>query len=398
MRILFLHPNFPGQFVRPAILLANQGNDIRFVCQTHYGRTISKVNRYTLKGNLSQDALEILKKRGKDKTKMLAIQYKRGMESFKSDGWDPDLIISHSGFGCGLHSQYVWPNARKIAYVEWWFAINSKMSMFEGNKQSRISEFSSRERNLALALELSEADEVIAPTNWQRQQLPHALRSRCQVIPDGVDTNRFKPDHSKQNSSPLLTYGTRGMEPMRGFPSFIEELPATLEKHRNLEVEIAGIDEVCYGGRDLQVPKEGSYGLWAQKVLQKWIKEDRVRFIGRLQPKDYEHWLQRSWMHVYLTKPFVASWSLLEAMASGCCIIASNTEPVKEFLSPEEAFFVDFKLSGWLNQAVSQLILCKKTRREYGDAARRQSANWDERKSFESWDMVYKNIVSESTK
>ena len=388
MRILFLHPNFPGQFVRPAILLANAGHDTRFLCQTHYGRTIRKVQRYTLKGKLGLDALNSLAKAGKNKTIILADQYRRAMEAFKKDEWNPDLVISHTGFGCGLHSQYVWPNARKIAYVEWWFATNSKMRTYEINKQSTVNELSARERNLAIALELSEADEIVAPTHWQRQQLPNSLKSRCLVIHDGVDLKRFKPDGSKANSTPLLTYGTRGMEPMRGFPSFIQELPSIMDKYSDLEVEIAGTDEICYGGGGEVVPKEGSYGSWAQKVLSKWIKENRVRFLGRLNPKDYECWLQKSWMHVYLTKPFVASWSLLEAMSSGCCIIASDTEPVRDFLSAKEAIMVDFKIPGWLMDPVEQLISSKKTREAYGASARGQSLNWDERLTFEKWGLL----------
>ena len=140
---------------------------------------------------------------------------------------------------------------------------------------------------------------------------------------------------------------------VRGFPEFIEALPEVLIAHPTLEVEIAGEDRICYGG---SAPDAGSYGKWAKTKLNRWVEANRVRFLGRVPPTEYPSWLQRSWMHVHLTRPFVASWSLLEAMASGCCLIASNTEPVREFVGPNSASLVDFRTKEWLNPAVTTLL------------------------------------------
>ncbi|MCP9941956.1 glycosyltransferase [Cyanobium sp. ATX 6E8] len=385
MRLLFLHPNFPGQFVRPAAVSAQAGHEVKFLCHTHYGRSLAGVERITLKGGLGHKALEARQLKGLAHTQALAEQYLKAMEQLAAAGWQPDVVVSHSGWGCGLHTALVWPQVRRVAYVEWWFAVDAPLYSFDPTNlwwPSPGNGRGMRERNLSLALELSEAHALVAPTHWQRQQLPEALRQRCAVITDGVDLNRFRPDHQRKAPTPLLTYGTRGMEPMRGFPELISELPGVLEAHPQLEVEIAGDDRICYGGSP---PQEGSFGRWAQQQLAPWIAEKRVSFLGRLKPHAYTQWLQRSWLHVHLTRPFVASWSLLEAMASGCCLIASNTEPVREFLDPSSATLVDFRKEGWLMPVVAKLLadsaLCGKLAKRATSTAKA----FDEHKAIDAW-------------
>ena len=385
MRFLFLHPNFPGQFVRPAALAAQLGHEVKFLCHTHYGRSLAGVERITLKGGLGESALAQRKLKGLSHAQAMAEQYRKAMEQLAQNGWQPDVVVSHSGWGCGLHSAMVWPEAKRIAYVEWWFAAESPLYSFDPANRwwpGPGDGHSLRERNLALALELSEAQELVAPTKWQRQQLPDALQQRCRVIPDGVDLKRFKPNPQRKAPRPLLTYGTRGMEPMRGFPELIEALPAVLEANPELEAEIAGDDRICYGGSP---PAEGSYGRWAEAQLAPWIERGRVRFVGRLAPNAYPGWLQSSWIHVHLSRPFVASWSLLEAMATGCCLIASNTEPIREFLDPSNAALVDHRAKDWLNPVVTGLLTNQRLARKLGQSAHKAALAFDERMAVEAW-------------
>ena len=385
MRILFLHPNFPGQLIRPALVASQLGHEVKFLCHTHYGRNLKGVQRITLKGKLGENALAKQKLKGEQKTLALANQYLQAMQELARGGWTPDVVVSHSGFGCGLHSSLVWPNTRRVAYVEWWFASESKLITFDKNNSwwsGPGDGLGLRARNMPLALELTEADELVCPTNWQKEQLPVALQKRCRVIPDGIDLNRFKPQRENRAETPLLTYGTRGMEPMRGFPEFIEALPEVLNAHPTLEVEIAGEDRICYGG---SAPNEGSYGVWAEKRLKQWIEASRVRFVGRVSAAEYPSWLQRSWMHVHLTRPFVASWSLLEAMASGCCLIASDTEPVREFVGPNSAALVDFRTKGWLNPAVTNLLSDDAFAEGISKAAVEAAGRYDERQAIKAW-------------
>ena len=385
MRILFLHPNFPGQLVRPALLASQLGYEVKFLCQTHFGRNLTGVERITLKRKLGEKALSERNLKGENHTLALAEQYLKAMQSLADSGWEPDVVVSHSGFGCGLHSSLVWPKAKRIAYVEWWFATQSALYTFQPKNSwwaGPSDGVGLRARNMPLALELSEADVLVAPTRWQRQQLPNAVKARCQVIPDGVDLERFKPEPKQRDKNPLLTYGTRGMEAMRGFPEFIEALPAVLNAHPTLKVEIAGEDQICYGGSP---PNEGSFGKWAKVKLRPWIDEGRVEFLGRLAPEAYPGWLQKSWMHVHLSRPFVASWSLLEAMAAGCCLIASNTEPVREFVGPGSAALVDFRTKDWLNPVVTALLADQARARTLAKGATEEAKKYDEQTSARAW-------------
>jgi glycosyltransferase involved in cell wall biosynthesis len=335
VRILFLHPNFPAQFRDPARGLAAMGHEVTFLCQTHYGRTLAGVRRVCLKGKLGHQTLEQNTTNQQQRSQLLADQYRQGMVQLAEQGWVPEVVISHSGWGCGLHVKELWPECRHIAYLEWWFDPQSALLHHDPtNAELGLGPAAAPKfwkRNQSLALELACADALVAPSQWQRSQLPPLLRNRCQVIYDGVDLSRFKPDPSQRSSYPLLTYGTRGMEAMRCFPEFVRELPAALEAWPELKVEIAGEDEINYAGK---APAQGSWKRWAEEGLGPWLALGRVTWVGRLGADAYVAWLQRSWCHTYLTQPFVASWSLTEALACGCRLIASDVAPVREFCQP----------------------------------------------------------------
>ena len=182
--------------------------------------------------------------------------------------------------------------------------------------------FKLRRRNLTLAMELSEAHRIITPTRWQQSQLPEVLQSQCEVIHEGVDTSSlFMNTAWRPKNKIRLTYATRGMEPMRAFPEFVQALPPLLKNLSNLEVVIAGDDRVAKGANK---PEEGSFGRWARKQLAPWVECGSIRFVGHLPFANYARLLKSSHVHCYLNTSFVASWSLLDAMASGCCIVASD--------------------------------------------------------------------------
>ena len=332
-RVLFLHPNFPAQFKHLASAVAANGHDARFLCQTHYGRTLPGVQRLKLKGDWGHDQLNALGGDQVQRNAALAKQYRQGFIKLQSSGWDPDVVISHSGWGCGLHVREVWPDCRHIAYLEWWFDPESAFFTYDPDNHdlnlSRQSATKSWLRNQSLALELVSADAMVAPTAWQARQLPALLRERCHVIHDGVDLERFKPEPTlRQPDQLVLTYGTRGMEPMRAFPQFISGILPALRNNPDLKVEIAGEDEANYGGRSPQ--DNGSWGQWAKHQLSESGFSARVQWLGYLGLEQYVHWLQASHCHVYLTHPFVASWSLLEALACQCPMVVSDVEPARE--------------------------------------------------------------------
>ena len=190
-RVLFLHPNFPAQFKHLASAAAASGHDARFLCQTHYGRTLPGVQRLTLKGECGHDHLNALGGDQVQRSTALAKQYRQGLINLQSSGWTPDVVISHSGWGCGLHVREVWPDCRHIAYLEWWFDPESAFFAYDpDNHDLNLNRQTATKlwlRNQSLALELVSADAMVAPTLWQARQLPSVLRERCHVIHDGVD-------------------------------------------------------------------------------------------------------------------------------------------------------------------------------------------------------------------
>ena len=360
-RLLFLHPNFPAQFKHLARAAAAIGHDARFLCQTHYGRTLPGVQRLTLKGDCGHDHLNALGGDQVQRSTALAKQYRQGLIKLQSSGWTPDVVISHSGWGCGLHVREVWPDCRHIAYLEWWFDPESAFFAYDSDNQdlnlSRQTATKLWLRNQSLALELVCADAMVAPTAWQARQLPTVLRERCHVIHDGVDLERFRPDPSlRQSGQQVLTYGTRGMEPMRAFPQFISGILPVLRSNPNLRVEIAGEDEANYGGRSPQ--GHGSWGQWAKHQLAEAGLSDRVQWLGYLGLEQYVHWLQASHCHVYLTHPFVASWSLLEALACHCPMVVSDVEPARELCSATKSavIYADHRDPTALPKAIASAV------------------------------------------
>ena len=360
-RVLFLHPNFPAQFKHLASAAAASGHDARFLCQTHYGRTLPGVQRLTLKGEWGHDHLNALGGDQVQRSTELAKQYRQGLIKLQSSGWTPDVVISHSGWGCGLHVREVWPDCRHIAYLEWWFDPESAFFAYDPDNQdlnlSRQTATKLWLRNQSLALELVNADAMVAPTLWQARQLPTVLRERCHVIHDGVDLERFNPDPTlREPGRPILTYGTRGMEPMRAFPQFIAGLLPALESNPDLRVEIAGEDKANYGGRSPQGHE--SWGQWAKHQLSESGVSHRVKWVGHLSLEKYVQWLQASNCHVYLTHPFVASWSLLEALACQCPLVVSDVEPVRELCEATKSpvAYIDHRDPAALPKAISSVL------------------------------------------
>ena len=315
-----------------------------------------------------------------------AERFRQALIDLRNEGWHPDVIVSHSGWGCGLHVSEIFPKARQIVYVEWWFANDSADYTFDPENAwwSKV-DLKTRQRNLTLALELAEADVLVAPTLWQKNQLPESFQSRCVVIHEGVDTNYFVMNPKwKPDDKLILTYATRGMEPMRGFPEFIQVLPGLLSTYPNVEVLIAGDDRIAYGAI---TPKEGTFGKWASAFLENWIQDGRVKFLGHLPYKEYARFLKTSHVHCYLTRPFVLSWSLLDAMASGCCLVASDVEPVREAAHSDATYWVDHRNRKSLQEGIAEALDASVSERERRGVLQRELAvsTWNRTASLTAW-------------
>ncbi|MBY0444126.1 MAG: glycosyltransferase family 4 protein, partial [Burkholderiales bacterium] len=285
----------------------------------------------------------------------------------KKQGFTPDVVIAHPGWGESLFVKDVFPHARLIHYCEWYYAVEGADAGFDPayplslDDRARI-----RSKNALQLLALEACDLAIAPTNWQKSRFPTEYQNKIEVIHEGIDTSQAKPDldarfilangRSLTQQDPVLTYVARNLEPYRGFPQFMRALELVQQQHPTVQTLIVGGDEVSYGSK----PKAAAN--WREKMLAE-VNTDPVRthFLGRLPYQEYLKILQISSAHVYLTYPFVLSWSLLEAMACGCSIIASDTAPVREVIRHgENGMLVDFFDEQLIKEKILMLLKSNK--------------------------------------
>jgi glycosyltransferase involved in cell wall biosynthesis len=357
MNILFIHQNFPGQYRHLAAALAME--------PSHQVVAIGEKNSNQAKiDNVRYVWYE--KPRGASASthhyiRGLEAHIRRGqaiipaLEMLKKNRFLPDVICVHPGWGEGLFLKEFYPDVPVIGYFEFYYHGRGVDVGFDPEFPSTINDMARvRVKNATNLLSLEACDYGISPTHWQKSQFPEAFQDKIAVIHEGIDTDtvRGNPEirinfenkgMTLSRESEVITFVNRNLEPYRGFHVFMRSLPKILASRPNAHVLILGGDEVSYGKR----PSEGM--TYRQTYLSEVdIDLSRVHFLGRI---PYEHFLavlQVSSVHVYLTYPFVLSWSMLEAMSCGCRLVASATPPVMEvirdgvngllvdFFSPEE--------------------------------------------------------------
>ena len=345
MRLLFLHNNFPAQFGALARYMSIGGHDVAF--GTRWQGT-------------PPDWLRMVRFRphrevGKQQHPYLAFVEnavlngqalaRRGWE-MKEAGYSPDLVVAHSGWGPGLYVRDIWPDAKYVGYFEWYY--NSKgADVGFLSEPTRDDLHRIRSRNAAILLDLAACNWGIVPTGYQASQFPELLRRKLTVQHDGVDTDYFAPAPDRRLKLPnldlshvdeLVTYVARGMEPYRGFPQAMAAFAEVLKRRPRAHVVIVGEDRVAYG-RNL--PDGDTF---RKKMLRELdFDRDRLHFAGRLPRNHYREVLLASSAHVYLTIPFVLSWSMIESMSAGCVLVTSDTDPVREVVRDgENGLLADF--------------------------------------------------------
>lgn len=336
MNIIFLHRSFPAQFKYIAHELAQDpNNNVVFITnsETFEIEGITKFI-YTPKA-VELDSIDYL---GGYKS---AVEHGKAAAEvallLKQNGFKPDVIYGHSGWGPTLFMKDVFPDVPLICYFEWFANADGADTGFGGVEISQIQREGVRCSNAQILMDFCSCDAGISPTNWQKQQFPKEFYDKIKVIHDGVETDFYEPNENAKfliedknlvltSRDEVITYATRGMEPYRGFPQFMEAVEKLLKKRPNAHFLIAGEDKVFY--RD---PLEK--GTYKELMLEKLdIDTSRVHFVGGLTYVDYLKLLQISSVHVYLTVPYVLSWSILDAMSAGCCIVSSDTASVREVI------------------------------------------------------------------
>lgn len=379
MKVLFIHQNFPAQFIHLAPALgASPKNDIRALspskrpCPSGVRLHSYDVRRYS--SNSIHPWLSDLE----TKTIRAEATYWEAMK-LKADGFNPDLIFAHPGWGESLFLKDVWPHAKLVLYCELYYQTNGGDVNFDPEFSKNELEMACRLRlkNANFDLHLLQADAGVSPTHYQRSTFPTYFQNKISVIHDGIDTNCVKPNPhvvmrlngvTLTKDDEIITFVNRNLEPMRGYHIFMRALPKILKENPKARVIIVGGDDVSYGGK----PPVGT--TWKQLFLNEVrdrLDLTRVHFVGRLPYKDFIQLLQLSTVHVYLTYPFVLSWSLLEAMSAGCAIVASDTAPVREVIEHNETgLLVDFFDVNTIAEKVRSLIKNPEERQRLGELAR----------------------------
>jgi glycosyltransferase involved in cell wall biosynthesis len=273
----------------------------------------------------------------------------RAALDLKKKGFIPDIIIGHT-WGQNLFMKDVFPDTPLVGHFEWFYRARVSDVDFDPDKPlTTDTEARVRIKNSHILVDLYSCDHGICPTLWQYEQFPPEFRHKIKVIHEGIDTDYFKPDPDAKPVWPelkldlsqakeIVTYVSRGLEPYRGFPQFMEAAELVLKERSGCHIVIVGEDKVFYGGN---LPNGKTY---KQAALEKFTGDpSRLHFTGYIPHDAYRRVLQVSSAHVYLTYPFVLSWSMLEAMSSGCLVIASNTPPVREVIRDgENGILFDF--------------------------------------------------------
>ncbi len=350
MRILFLHPNFPAQFRHPAAILAqNPNHKVVFGTMRQEG-AIPGVTKALYRPSRDVAPQTHHYVRSLEASVLQGQAIFRLAQSLKADGFVPDIVYAHSGWGPALFIKDVFPQAKLLGYFEWFYRARGADSDFDPSDPLETDdELRIRLKNAPILLDLESCDRGLCPTHWQHQQFPPEFQSKISVLHDGVDTRYFEPKPGAKLVLPdlgldlsqvdeLVTYVSRGMEPYRGFPQFMEAIALLQQQRPDCQVVVVGEDRVAYGK---SLPDGKTY---KQQMLEKLpLDLSRLHFTGALSYNDYLRVLQASSVHVYLSRPFVLSWSMLEAMSAGCLVLGSNTPPVTEVIQDgKNGLLVDF--------------------------------------------------------
>ena len=340
MKVLFVHNNFPAQFRNLVSALSKADNVEIAAIGCESARATMGVNlyRYRTPPGLAK-AHSFARRFDNEARRAEEVLYVAA--KIAADGFAPDVILVHPGWGENLPLRTVFPAAKIVVYCEYYYRREGGDIGFDPEFPSMgLDGFVGLEaRNAATLLALASCDAALSPTQWQKSTYPDLFHPLISVVHEGVDTDYFAPDARASFLLPngeriaagdeILTYSARNLEPIRGFHSFMRALPQVLEERPQARVVIVGDNDVSYGQR----PRKQAN--WKEAMLAELgggIDASRVSFLGKLSYGDYRKILQISAAHVYLTYPFVLSWSLLEAMSAGCLVIASDTPPVREIV------------------------------------------------------------------
>ena len=368
MNLLFIHGNFPGQFLKLAPLLAQRcGGRCVFLTESDNPQGIAlpgvELVRFGTHRSVREDCHPYL--RCSEGAVLRGQAVVKALEHLRTQGFVPDVVICHGGMGFGLFLKAYLPRVVLVSYMEWFFRSATSRHLYGSYNlhEQALVELT----NLPVLQELVHADRLVCPTHWQRSQFPPEWQPRIEVIFDGVDQEFFKPQGwqgevvlaSGEEGPPVrlqpeqrvLSYATRGMEPLRGFPEFMRAAAAAQQRDPQLQVVVAGRDRVVYSYRSPHAS-----GSWKQQLLEDLegqLDLERLHFTGLLNYGDYKRLLWRSDLHCMFSRPYVISWGLFQAAACGARLLVNTGPGLEEvFARPLERPAVDLDNQAAVTEAV----------------------------------------------
>ncbi|SEP92271.1 Glycosyltransferase involved in cell wall bisynthesis [Solimonas aquatica] len=339
MKILFIHQNFPAQFKHLAPALAARGDEVRALSVTGPAVPGLQVTHYKI-AHSSSKAIHSWASDFEAKV-IRAEACSQAMQKMRDEGFVPDLVVVHPGWGEGLCIEEVFPGVPQLHFIEWYYHFKGGDVGFDPEfNDERIAPGRVRAKNAMNLLSLEQMTAGYCPTHWQLSRLPERYRERVSVIHDGIDTQALRPDAGASvtfhrdkltltRKDELVTFINRNLEPMRGWHIFARSLPQLLKARPKAHIAIIGNDELSYGA-----PPPGGRS-WRQLIwdeIREQVDVSRVHFVGRVPHQTMIQLLQVARCHVYLTMPFVLSWSMLEAMSVEALVVGSDTPPVQEVI------------------------------------------------------------------
>jgi glycosyltransferase involved in cell wall biosynthesis len=338
MHIVFVHRNGPGQFVHLARHLIADGWTVTLICET-LDRPVPGLRVLIYGGETSG-----LPPRG-------GVSRRQGMpyiaagrkvagilEKLGRHGHKPDIVMGHIAWGGMLFVKDALPDVPAIGFCEYYFQPEGGDIGFAACDSRTLQQRQVlRLRNAVQLASLEQLDAGISPTAWQKSRYPAEYQSKIVVQHEGIDTQRARPDAMASfrltdgrllsAGDPVVTFAARDLEPYRGFPQFMQAAARVAAEIPHARFVVAGGDGISYGDK----PVEGE--MWRSRLLtETGLPPDRIHFLGQIPHRELLRLFQVSAAHVYLTYPFVLSWSFLEAMACEAPIIASDTAPVQEVI------------------------------------------------------------------
>jgi glycosyltransferase involved in cell wall biosynthesis len=337
MHVLFVHQNFPAQFGHIARhLIRTRGWTCTFVSKTPPGRVdgIEKI-AYTTRSGARETNHYCTR------TFENAVWHAHGVyEACKArPDIRPDLIVGHSGFGSTVYLPELYPDVPIINYFEFYYhPHHSDMDFRPEFPPSELDFLRARSRNAMLLLDLETCRRGYSPTRFQRTRFPEIYQPKIDVIFDGIETDLFRRrqgvprrigDRTIPPSTRVVTYVSRGFEAMRGFDIFMRVAKRIYEQFADVVFVVVGSDRICYGGDEKHI----EHKTFREHVMaQASYDRDRFIFTGLLDVSKLVDLWSFSDLHLYFTVPFVLSWSMVDALACGCTVLASDTEPVREMI------------------------------------------------------------------